>query len=76
MSKDLSNKPIREFVTFAEAQEILGKKHRGSVENLIKNGSLRFHLVSKGSRGPARMFLKAEVLELKQQQKKGKSGTK
>ena len=63
-------KPVAEYCTFKEAQTILGKKHRGSIENYLKTGVLRFYPVSPNN-GKARMIYRddVELLRLKQKDK-------
>jgi hypothetical protein len=63
-------RPVAEYCTFKEAQTILGKKHRGSIENYLKNGALRFYPVSP-LHGKARMIYRDDVtlLQLKQRDK-------
>lgn len=63
---DISKEPINKFVTFNHAQNILGHKWRGSTENYIKKGYIRFVPVSKESdNGMARLLYKPDVLKMR-----------
>lgn len=60
----IKDKPIKDFISFKEAQTILKHEFRGSTENALKNGSVRFYPVSPNC-GKARMIYRPDVLKLK-----------
>jgi len=65
MKTKINRKPVEDFMSFKEAQVTLGYKWRSSLENALKNGSLRFHMVSKDC-GKVRMIYGPDVLALKE----------
>ncbi len=62
-------KPAKDYCTFREAQTVLGKKYRGSIENCLKNGSLRFYPASP-KHGKARLIYRPDVWALRDKKKK------
>jgi len=57
----IKSKPISEFISFKEAQVMLGHTHRNSTEALLGNGSIRFKVISP-DHGMVRMIYKPDVL--------------
>lgn len=57
--------PVRDFMSFKDAQETLEYKWPKQLENALSNGSVRFHMVSPDS-AKARMIYKPDVLYLKE----------
>ena len=62
--RSVTSKPVKDFITFKDAQDRLGFKWPGSMENVLKNGSVRFHMASPDS-AKIRMIYKPDVLALK-----------
>ena len=60
----IKNEPITAFISFKEAQTILGHEWRGSTENALKNGSIRFWVISPDC-GKVRMIYRPDVIALK-----------
>ena len=54
------SKPVKDFMTFKHAQTVLGYKWPKSLENVLLNGSIRFHMVSPTS-AKARMLYAPDV---------------
>lgn len=63
-SDSIKDKPITDFISFKEAQTILCHKYRGSTENALKNGSIRFYMISPDC-GKVRMIYKPDVIAVK-----------
>lgn len=65
MSEDVTRgkRPAVEYCTFREAQALLGEKKRGSIEGLLRNGSLRFYPLSP-QHGKVRLIYRADVTAL------------
>lgn len=71
---DIRNEPIRKFVTFNHAQKLLGHEWRGSTENALKKGYIRFVPVSADSeKGMARLLYKPDVVNYAKRIKKSKA---
>ena len=60
----IKNEPVRKFISFKEAQTLLGYEWRGSLENALSNGSIRFAVLSQGV-GTFRAIYKPDVIKLK-----------
>jgi hypothetical protein len=56
-------RPAVEYCTFREAQALLGEKRRGSIEGLLRNGSLRFFPLSP-HHGKVRLIYRRDVTAL------------
>lgn len=60
----IRNKPITDFIAFSEAQSILGHKWRGSTENMLYNGSIRYMSISPEFK-MIRMIYKPDVIKMR-----------
>ena len=60
----IDDEPVRDFMSFKEAQNALKYKWPKQLENALSNGSIRFHMVSPDS-AKWRMIYRPDVLYLK-----------
>ena len=59
----IKNEPISKFISFKEAQVTLEHEWRGSMEQMLKNLSVRYVVISPEN-GKARMIYKPDVVRL------------